>query len=91
MKNNFENAPENISKEEIIRKKLLELVNAEDFDVFAKAQDKIVGFTEKLKEKYPDYQDYSFYHLMIGSTPKGECSKKDFPGEDSIEKLINSL
>jgi len=91
MKNIFENKPENNSKEEIIKKKLGELVNAEDFDVFTKAQDKIVGFTEKLREKYPDYQNYGFYHLMIGSTPRGECAKKDFPGEDSIEKFIDSL
>lgn len=50
-----------------------------------------IKFVDNLKKEYPDYEEYRLYHLLIGSTPWQECSKFDFPGEDSIEKLINSL
>ena len=53
--------------------------------------EKIIEFAEKIKNKYPDYQDYMLYHLLIGSIPKSKLPKFDFPGEDSVEKFIESL
>ncbi len=52
---------------------------------------KQIEFVDNLKKKYPDYEHYRLYHLFIGSTPWEDCPKFDFPGDDSIEKLINSL
>ena len=48
----------------------------------------IVRKSEDIRSKYPDYQDYRLYHLAAGSTPKSECPKFDFPGEDSIELFL---
>lgn len=45
---------------------------------------------KELESRYPDFLDYRLYHLLIGSTPSKKCSKFDFPGEDSIEKFIQS-
>ena len=59
-------------------------------DMFG-THEKIIEFTERIKDKYPDYRDYELYHLLIGSTPGGKLPKFDFPGENSIEKFIESL
>ncbi len=59
----------------------------EDLDKYAK----LCEFVKKLKEKYEDYQEYQLYHFLICSTPDRELSKIDFPGDDSVEKFINSL
>jgi len=48
---------------------------------------KIVTWTNSIKEKYPDFQDYELYHVAFGSTPD-HCTKMDFPGDDSAEKFI---
>ncbi len=53
--------------------------------------EKLYEFAEKLKAKHEDYKDYRLYHFLIGSTPDRELPKIDFPGEDSIEKFIDSL
>jgi hypothetical protein len=48
-----------------------------------------------LREKYPDYEDFRLYHALVGSGVGKECSKFDFPGDDSIsvflEKALNGL
>jgi len=62
--------------------------DAAGLDEFLQRQ---VEFVDNLKKKYSDYEKYRLYHLLIGSTPWEDCPKFDFPGEDSIEKLINSL
>lgn len=43
-------------------------------------------FYDKLREKYPDYENYEMYHFGA-STPR-DCVKFDFPGEDSVVKFI---
>jgi len=48
-------------------------------------------FVDNLKKKYSDCEKYRLYHLFIGSTPWEDCPKFDFPGEDSVEKFIESL
>ncbi len=59
----------------------------EDMDKYQK----YVEFANRLRKKYPDCGDYLMWHIMAGSTPVGEPPKFDFPGEDSLEKFINSL
>ncbi len=53
--------------------------------------EKIVEFAQVLRGKYEDFQDYLLYHVLIGSTPFHELPKVDFPGDDSVEKFIDSL
>jgi len=91
MENSFEGRSETGNTEKILKDKLLKFVNIEDFDLFSKIQERIVDFADRLRKKYPDFQDYSFYHLLAGSTLRGECPKKDFPGDDSVERFINLL
>lgn len=52
---------------------------------------KLVEFAGELEAKYGDCEDYRLYLLLIGCTPPQEPPKMDFPGENSVEKFINSL
>jgi hypothetical protein len=53
---------------------------------------KILDFSAKLKEKYPDYMDYRMWYVLVGGTPDYQGEEKfDFPGEDSVVEFINSL
>ena len=72
----------------------LDDLRAKANDAFEKDMDnyeEMVKFVKQLKEKHPDYSECRLYHLLVGSTPKGECRRFDFDGEDSIENFINSL
>jgi hypothetical protein len=52
----------------------------------------MVDFAEQIKKEFPnDYFEYQYYHFLIGSTPKGDKEKIDFPGEYSVEKFISQL
>ncbi|MBI2465639.1 MAG: hypothetical protein HYV66_00165 [Candidatus Sungbacteria bacterium] len=51
--------------------------------------DRVVNKARELESIYPDYGDYELYHLLIGSTTR-DRSKFDFPGEDSVQKFIDS-
>jgi hypothetical protein len=69
---------------------LLKRKRDEIFDDLEK-YDKLAEFIGRLKAKYEDYQEYLLYHMFTGSTPPQELAKIDFPGDDSIEKFIDSL
>lgn len=45
----------------------------------------------KLKKTHPDHENYRLYHLIIGSTPRGECPEFDFTGNDAILPFIEKL
>ncbi len=81
-----ESSPE--SKVQILRQRL---------SVFYKkkgaraAYEYVTIFARTLQERYPQCREYRLYHLLIGSTPMGECNYFDFDNEDSIEKFINTL
>lgn len=66
------------------------ILDAQKIDIFG-TQDKIVDKANFLKDKYPDYNDYRLYHLMIGSTPEKVLPFFDFPGEDSIMNFLRTL
>ncbi|TAJ13351.1 hypothetical protein EPO56_03240 [Patescibacteria group bacterium] len=56
--------------------------------------DKLFAFTIKLKNKYSknnEYENYHLYHLIIGSTPHGECPKFDFTGSDAVLPFMRKL
>lgn len=51
--------------------------------------DKVVEFSNEIKKKYPDYEKYLAYHILIGSTPDYEnIDEFDFPKEDSVLKFV---
>lgn len=54
----------------------------------SQAHNEFSDFAEGLKKKYPDFESYRLYHVLVGSTPKGKCEKYDFPDEDSVEVFI---
>lgn len=81
---NSEQPQEKVNLEELKEKRS---VFYDDLEKYAK----LCEFADQLKKKYPDYQDYQLYHFLICSTFDHEPSKVDFPGEDSVEKFINSF
>lgn len=84
---NFEKLQE--QQEQIDLKQLKEklLLIYDDPDKY----EKLVEFAGKLRERYSDCGEYELYHFLSGSTPLHDLPKMDFPGEDSVEKFINSL
>lgn len=78
---------EQISPEELKRK-----LWDEDY-LDSEKSSKAVDFARKLKAKYPDdYMNYRLWYILAGGSPDYQGEEKyDFPGEDSIEKFINSL
>lgn len=52
--------------------------------------EKICAIAEKLKEKYSKATEYRLFHVLIGSTPR-VCPNFDFPGDDSIVKILEDL
>ncbi len=59
---------------------------------YEKNNKKIVEFAQKLKEKYEDHGNYRLWYILAGGSPDYQGEEKiDFPGDDSIEKFINSL
>jgi len=44
-------------------------------------------FHDKLRETYPNYEDYEMYHFGT-STPNRELTEVDFPNGDSVQKFI---
>lgn len=55
------------------------------------ANEAIVDWFKKTKEKYPDIRDYLLVHALIGSTSGPGVTKFDLPGEDSVQLFVKSL
>lgn len=51
----------------------------------------IYRHAEQLRLKYPNFNDFLLYHVMVGSTPADKKTEFDFPGTDSVVKFIKSL
>lgn len=99
-KPNFENSQNPLSyleslsekeKEEYLELKHLQLKQFRQ----AKAEGQILTLNEaiieqanQLQQKYPDFVEYLYYHVLIGSTPPGALAKIDFPNGDSVESFI---
>lgn len=60
-------------------------------DMAIEANNRICDITDKLEDKYPDAEEYRLYHVLAGSSPRGDCPKFDFPGDDSIVKTVEDL
>ncbi|MCG2695448.1 hypothetical protein L6248_00755 [Candidatus Parcubacteria bacterium] len=45
-------------------------------------------FADRIQKEYADHYDYLLYHALTGSGIGSQCSKFDFPGDDSVEKFI---
>ena len=52
-----------------------------------------IDFSNRLKEKYPDYDRRRAYHALIMSTmpDRTDVIEEDFPGEDSVVEFLQSL
>lgn len=48
----------------------------------------LVEFSQGLRSKYPDAEDYELFHFLICSTLQRPCSKYDFEGNDSVVKFL---
>ncbi len=84
------NQVETKADEEALAEKLREKVNKSfSFENY----EKIGEYTDKIREKYPDYSEYRLWHVVISSTinENTKITHFDFPGDDSAEKFINSL
>jgi hypothetical protein len=77
---------------EAVRKKIDFLYNL-DRNIMAEIYDRIGDLADELEKKYPNARKYYLFHIMIGSTfDRKDCSSGfDFPGDDSIAKLIDNL
>lgn len=54
--------------------------------------DRITGIGQKLAEKYPDaYRCYLFHVLSHSGIDREKCTRFDFPGDDSIIKILEDL
>ena len=40
---------------------------------------RVVRLAERLRSQYPDWQQYRYYHVLIGSTPRHHHDFDDFP------------
>lgn len=89
---------ENESQNEKEREAILEYVRGllsqvyRDRQRLSAAHESILAQAQFLRQKYPDYEAYRMYHLLIQSSPHEERLKfLDFPGEDSVVKYLESL
>ena len=54
--------------------------------------EKILDFEKKISEKYPDFDNYYLYHVLIGGTVNDMMKQDDFPDEEfSIANFIENL
>jgi len=69
-----------------MERKKKELYNGKDkFKFF----NQVYNFCSILRKKFPDYNQYRFYHSLIGSTvEEKDIKKNDFPGKYSIKNFI---
>ena len=61
-------------------------------DDFIEVTELIGKYSDKIKEKYPDWKKYQLFHVLIGSTfREDESPFLDFPSPDSVEEFIETL
>ena len=79
------------SPESVIRKAVELARNRELEEGKEDAQEEIMRFVDELRARYTDFADYSYYHVLVSSTPAAPCSKTDFRGKDSIVAFAERL
>src|SRR5207237_7068929 len=50
----------------------------------------VVVFAERLKRKYRDPERCRLYHILVGSTPREQYPRFDFPRPDSIAEFVEN-
>lgn len=56
--------------------------------------EKMIVLAQRIRERYPDYMKYRYYHKLIGSTPVEEVFEyidKDFEGDCSVIAFFEGL
>lgn len=81
------NPKSNIEK---IKKERAFLYESFSIEKLMEFQNKLVEYIKDIRIKYPNYDKYVVYHVLIGSTlPDGvTIIEDDFPGDDSVEKFL---
>ncbi|KKR91296.1 MAG: hypothetical protein UU95_C0034G0018 [Parcubacteria group bacterium GW2011_GWC2_42_12] len=93
-----EPAPNDLERAEEEEKRITGEVIATRNDLYhlpgkmAEVHDRIQGIIQKLEKKYPDFQEIYLFHVISGSTTdRQKCASFDFPGNDSIVKILEDL
>ncbi len=91
MENNIEKnifiLTEDQKKIELDVKKLLKMII--ELSGVNGLSENIGKITSDLKKKYPDFEKYYLYQIIIGSSPHlDDCLYFDFPKEDSIYETL---
>ena len=81
------NPKSNIEK---IKEERIALYASFSLEKITEFQDKLIKYIKDIRIKYPDYEKYVVYHVLVGSTlPDGvTIIEDDFPGDDSVEKFL---
>lgn len=89
-----ENNLEQVSREQAVLAEVtakIRFLYSLPLDKKLEANDRIIEVAAALRKKYPDAEACRLFHAMIQSTVQGECSRFDFPGEDSIAQQVDHL
>ncbi|KKS26380.1 MAG: hypothetical protein UU87_C0002G0059 [Parcubacteria group bacterium GW2011_GWA2_42_11] len=78
--------PENPIKQKITSK-LLEAYKRD----LKETSERIAAYVGKIRDKYPDYENYQSYHFLAGSSPTEKPVLTDFFSPDSVEEFIETL
>lgn len=76
------------SKIEEIREKRVALYKSFSIEKLREFQSKLIKYIDNIRLKYPNFDNYVLYHILIGSTVPNDITMEDFPWDDSVEKFL---
>jgi hypothetical protein len=79
-------------KIEEIREKRVALYESFSAKEFKEFQNKLVKYIKDIRLKYPNFDNYVLYHILIGSTVPDDITliEDDFPWDDSVENFLKN-
>lgn len=95
MKSSFENlkqtsvSPEEKALVDAFTEKRITIVKGSDDIV--EAMETITSYTKTFLENHPDARDYKLFHILIGSTPPQSVVKIDYEGQDTVQRLLDTI
>lgn len=78
------------SKIEKIKEERIALYASFSLEKITEFQDKLIKYIKDIKLKYPNFNNYVLFHILIGSTVPDDITliEDDFPWDDSVEKFL---